>query len=286
MKTSQHDEEYLRACFAGEKLYGNDFNGEELAHWYADEAEAYANLGAKKREGYNYKYHLINQLNLFEHIPDQKYFDRALGFGSAYGEEFLPLIKRISNISILDPSGAFPRSNLEGVPLDYCKPNIDGRMDYKDSSFDLVVCCAALHHVANVSLVISEFGRILRGGGYALIREPIVSMGDWRKHRRGLTNRERGIPLPLMRRMIGEAGFIIQKETLAGFPPVRRLGAKVGTSVYRSVFLTRLDVALARAFAFNWRYHARGIWQHLRPTHCSFVTRKKRNYETCTRSPG
>lgn len=273
MIINHRDVEYLRACFAGEKLYGDDFNSEELAQWYADEAEAYADLGAKDREHYSYKYHLINRLNLFNHLPEQEHFDRALGFGSAYGEEFLPLVKRIRNISVLDPSGAFSRSDLEGVPLDYRKPNTDGHMDYEDSSFDLVVCCAALHHVANVSFVISEFGRILKPGGYALIREPVVSMGDWRTHRRGLTARERGIPLPLMRRMIDAAGLAIHKETLAGFPLVRKLGDKVGSSVHKSIFLTRLDRALAHGFAFNWSYHAKGLWQHLRPTYASFVTR-------------
>ncbi len=34
---------------SGERLYGDDFTIEEIQKWFADEAEGYADLGAKEK---------------------------------------------------------------------------------------------------------------------------------------------------------------------------------------------------------------------------------------------
>ena len=82
-----------------------------------------------------------------------------------------------------------------------------GVIRYGGGYFDLIVCFGALHHIPNVSRIIGEFYRCSEKGGYVLMREPIISMGDWTKKRKGLTRRERGIPLKILRDIIALIRF-------------------------------------------------------------------------------
>lgn len=43
----EHD---ISIYLSGAKLYGDDFTIDEIEEWFADEAEGYANLGAKKKK--------------------------------------------------------------------------------------------------------------------------------------------------------------------------------------------------------------------------------------------
>ncbi len=47
---SEDIQEYLD----GKKLYGDDFNLDEIKRWFEDEKEGYANLGAKNKERYRF----------------------------------------------------------------------------------------------------------------------------------------------------------------------------------------------------------------------------------------
>jgi hypothetical protein len=58
----------------------------------------------------------------------------------------------------------------------------------------------------------SEICRVLNNDGVFLFREPIVSMGDWRENRHGLTKNERGIPIKVLKRIIKENHFEIIAE--------------------------------------------------------------------------
>lgn len=77
-----------------------------------------------------------------------------------------------------------------------------GKISFEDNSFDLITSFSVLHHVPNVSFVISELVRVLSKDGYLLIREPIHSMGDWSVKREGLTKNERGIHYKLLEQFI------------------------------------------------------------------------------------
>ena len=76
-----------------------------------------------------------------------------------------------------------------------------------------MICLGVLHHVPTVGRVIGELARVLRPGGRMIVREPMVSMGDFRQPRPGLTARERGIPRALMRRFHQQAGLTILAES-------------------------------------------------------------------------
>jgi hypothetical protein len=76
----------MNDCFAGRKLYGDDFSSDEIMEWYADEEEGYANLGSKNRVSYFYEYHGLNRLHGFKQLPPGTY-NHALSIGGVYGGE-------------------------------------------------------------------------------------------------------------------------------------------------------------------------------------------------------
>ncbi len=135
-------------------------------------------------------------------------FNEALGIGSAYGNEFMPIAQNIKQVTILDPSDAFSDvKEIYETPCKYIKPNPNGNMPFETNQFDLVTSMGVMHHIPNVSHVMSECYRCLNKGGIMLLREPIASMGDWRKLRTGLTKRERGIPLQILNEIIRNVGL-------------------------------------------------------------------------------
>jgi SAM-dependent methyltransferase len=263
------DTSFLR----GDTLYGDSFRGPELDRWFAEEAEGYADLGAKDAQAYVYSYHALNWYHGFRHLPDRP-FCTVLGFGSAYGHELAPIVNRAGSITIMDPSDAFAHTDLNGTPLLFVKPVASGTLPFESNRFDLVTCLGVLHHIPNVSYVVNEIARVMAPGGYCLLREPITSMGDWRKRRRGLTKNERGIPIRLLRQMIGRAGLHVIREA-PSVTRVMQVGALcVGVNPYNSMAVTRLDAWFSRVVGFRRPYHATRLWHRVLPMCVYYVLRK------------
>lgn len=263
----------IEIYLSGKRLYGDDFDSDHIESWYKDEIEGYANLGDRNRASYKYVYHSLNQRHGFKYIVKNKN-NSVLGIGSAHGDEFLPIIGLIDRITIIDPSEAFITDNVHGVPCDYIKPSIDGKIPFNDSVFDIIVSLGVLHHIPNVSYVIREFYRCLKNNGVALLREPIVSMGDWSKNRRGLTKRERGIPLDIFQNIISKAGFGICHKSLCIFPLISKIFHCMGVSAYNNNIVTWMDAKLSKLFSWNVCYHSTALIKKLRPTSAYFVIRK------------
>ena len=264
----------MQPYFSGQQLYGDDFDATGIEAWFRDEEEGYADLGARDADAYSYGYHALNDRHAFRFIRDQR-FNALLGFGSAYGDELRPLVGKVDAVTIVDPSAAFVRSDVFGTPATYVKPAADGRLPLADAAFDLATCFGVLHHIPNVSAVMLELARVTEPGGHLLLREPIVSMGDWRQPRRGLTKRERGIPLCLLRSRANASGFEIVHEAVCMFPLTTRLFRWRKAPVYNSALATLVDHALSSAFAWNVNYHPTTVLQRLRPTSVFLVLRKK-----------
>lgn len=260
--------EAIQDYLAGKKLYGDDFNLEELKKWFEDEKEAYAEIGAKDRTKYKYPYHALNHKYGFSLLP-LKRFPNALGFGSAYGDEFKPILEKIDKLTITEPSDALVSQQINGLPVTYVKPRFDGSLPFAENYFDLITCFGVLHHIANVSKVLAEFYRCLRSGGFVLTREPIVSMGDWRQSRPSLTKRERGIPLAIFRQIISKTGFEVVSEKKCMFSLSSRLKYFTKDSVYNSRNCLLIDRVFCGLFAWNNKYHASNPFEKLRPT-CIF----------------
>lgn len=257
---------------SGELLYGDDFTRAEIEAWFADEKEGYASLGAEEHSSADtYGYHGLNIRHGFRHLPDGRLGD-ALGLGSAYGREFLPVIDRLDRLTILEPSFALRSDNVGGVPVQYVDPDPSGSMPFEDATFDLVLSLGTLHHIPNVTHVISEIGRVTAPGGWALAREPVTSMGDWRVPRRGLTSRERGIPLHIFHRAFAASRLTVIRETPCMFPTTGRL-APYGLGFQHTPGVL-LDHALSVATAWNDRYHSTRWWHKIHPVARFFILRK------------
>lgn len=264
----------MNSYLSGDQLYGDNLSQEEIENWYADEQEAYANLGSSDYSSYLYQYHALNWIHGYSHLPDRR-FENVLGIGSAYGHELMPIAPKSSQITILDPSSAFHCADVDGVPVAYKKPSASGQIDLPDSSQDLVVCFGVMHHIPNVSFVVREIARVLKDDGYLLMREPIVSMGDWAHPRAGLTKHERGIPLRVMREIFSSAGLVVKRETLVDFPLTAKILGSLRKDVFNSVVFTQIDRMLSWMFTWNLKYHATNILQRFRPTSAFWVVGKK-----------
>jgi SAM-dependent methyltransferase len=259
---------------SGEKLYGDDFTIEEIQKWFADETEGYANLGSKEKNRYYYAYHKLNSHHAFRFLNKTCFYE-ALGIGSAYGYEFKPIAHSISQITILEPSDVFSYDNtIFGTPCKYIKPNANGDMPFASNQFDLVTSLGVMHHIPNVSHVMSECYRCLNKGGTMLLREPIVSMGDWRNPRAGLTKRERGIPLQIMDSIVQKLSFKIKHRSLCNFPIIPKIANKIGVAAYNNSFLTAADALLSQLFSWNIKYHRTKLYEKFAPASVYYVLEK------------
>lgn len=265
----------MNSYFSGEKLYGEDFSIGEIKKWHEDEREGYAGLLGGHRN-YNYGYHHVNILYGYRFLKGKRY-PRVLGIGSAYGNEFEPIKDLIDTLYILEPSENLISDDIWGVKPFYVKPNIDGTMDFPDNYFDLIVCFDTLHHIPNVSYIVSESFRCLNPGGILLMKEPINSMGDWRERRAGLTKHERGIPLDYLRASIKAIGFKIVREnvffTMTSFL-VRKTEIFLGQPIFKYKTYVLIDKYLSKVLKWNISYHPKNMLKRIAPSSVFFVLSK------------
>jgi len=269
--------EYLN----GEKLYGDDFSIEQIEKWYKEESEGYANLGSNNQANYSYSYHNLNNRYAFSKLSDKK-FDNVLGFGAAYGFEFEPIVDKISSLTIIEPSDKLVRKTIGSLTPTYVKPAIDGKIDFQDNSFDLITCFGTMHHIPNVSFVISEFARVIKPGGIILLREPISSMGDWTKPRLGLTKHERGIPPKTFDYIINSNSLkIVSKNYCLTMTSAlqREIGKffKKPLHYYKSYLF--IDIILSKLFTWNFCYHPTKKTQRIAPSSIFYVLRKEQTHK-------
>lgn len=265
------ENEDIELCLQGTKLYGDDFTPGQLAAWFAAEEQAYYRMATADGE-YVYGYHALNRRHGFRWLGKGP-LGHVLAMGGALGKELYPVLRRLSRITIVDP-GRFDTEKLEGMRIDRTRPRADGRLPFPDGAFDLVTCLGTLHHVPNVSTVLGEIFRCLKPGGYALVREPVVSMGDWRRPRPGLTPRERGIPLALFRESIRRAGFTIVRERKCIFAPLAALIRLSRRQLLNSRLVVWMDEWICRIPVWPSQYHTTKTWKKFRPHAVYYVLRR------------
>ena len=268
----------IEQAFRGTALYGDDFSAEEIEAWFEDEREGYFNLQHKpapseERGEEQYAYGALAYRHCFKWLPLGE-VDRVLGVGSASGAELAPLARISRALTVLEPSEGFKTDTVHGRPVSYVKPRASGAMPFADASFDVVVCFSVLHHIPNVTTVVREMARVVKTGGLVLLREPTHSMGDWRIPRRGLTKRERGIPIDVFRGIIRDAGFDVVREARCMYSLTSRLSHFLARPVWTYEVVTLLDELICRLPVWSRAYHAKSIWQKLRPTAVAYVLRR------------
>jgi SAM-dependent methyltransferase len=266
----------LKPYFSGQRLYGEDLSPEEIQAWYRDEEDAYFKMWAPDRGAYVYEYSELNRQLAFAHLPSRR-FRSVLAFGGGYGDELLPVLHNAEHAVIVDP-GAYDFASRLAPQIEYRKPSHSGRLPASAGEFELVTCFSALHHIPNVSAVISDFYRVLTPGGFVLLREPTISMGDWRGARIGLTKRERGIPLRLLDQIVTAAGFEIMRRTRCVSPAASRLARLCGIPrPFNSPWFTRFDRVACVLAGWQNIYHPVKWWQKLQPSAACYVLRKPPN---------
>ncbi|MFJ2739470.1 class I SAM-dependent methyltransferase [Streptomyces sp. NPDC087440] len=265
------DRTFTERYLSGRELWGDDFGPQEIAEWFEDEREGFSSLDSAPTSADNFEYEGLNAHHGFPHLTGRD-FPRALGVGSAYGGEFLPVLDRIGEVTILEPSEHLRSPSLRSdsgreIPVRYVEPVPSGDMPFADGTFDLTLCLGVLHHIPNVSKVVREIGRVSASGAMLLIREPVVSMGDWRdRDHPGLTKRERGIPRHLLEQAVRDAGFTVRSSRFCASVLTSRISRVLGRNLYRTASGARVDRALSLATAWNYRYHPANAWQKLRPS--------------------
>lgn len=265
---------YLARCFKGQELYGDNFTTDQIIEWYAEEKEAYADLYSFEGKETAYPYHSINTHHCYRHLTADR-LPAVLSIGGSYGEELLPIVHKIDRITILEPSSQLRAEALQGIPLHYVSPEVTGEMIFSDNSFDVVTCFGVLHHIPNVSKVMSEIHRVLKPGGHFIFREPIVSMGDWTKPRPGLTKNERGIPKHILDGIITQLNFRIINYGLCFTKPFDITVAKLlNINVYGSPTYVKVDAVLGKLIHPNYVYHPKNTLQKFRASCCACVLQK------------
>jgi len=264
-------EQYL----SGEKLYGDDLTPEEIQKWYQEESEAYANLGAKDASTYVYEYHALNRWYGFRKLKGLR-FRNAMGFGSAWGHEFIPLAHRIDNLTIVEPSDHMISEHIGSLEPVYVKPTVTGDLPFSDNSFDLITCFGVLHHIPNVSFVLHEIIRVLEPGGHLLLREPVNSMGDWRQPRPNLTKHERGIPLKVFREIFDrEPVEIVSCHLLFTATSFIDRVLKLKKPLFTRSWYIYIDDLVSYLLKGNIKYHATRKRERIAPSNVFYLVRKK-----------
>lgn len=235
-----------------EALYGDDFSQDEIARWYAEEESAYVDLRSGKN---GYEYHSLNRHFGYAWLPEQR-FDVCLAFGCAKGDDVHPIADRIGRFIAIEPAECWWRDEIGGIPATYLKPTIMGEIPLLDASVDLVTCLGVLHHIPNVSYVLSELVRSMKPGAYMILREPICSMGDWRKPRPGLTKNERGLPLPWLREQLARNGLRIVREAPCQVGPLARAMVVIAPSLMDSPFYVAVDAVVSRLLGYGRYYRS------------------------------
>jgi len=268
----------MKEFFSGDILYGDDFNSKQIKLWHNQEKEAYANLKDNKdRTLYKYVYHAFNQFHAFSKCKNI-YFKNVLGIGSAYGDEFLPIIDQIEELTIVEPSKKFLLNSIGAIQPKYIAPEITGKINMGDNQFDLITCLGVLHHIPNVTFVLKEIIRVLQPGGILLLREPISSMGDWRKERIGLTKNERGISVQFFENLFANNNIEVISKNYCLTAPV------VFSNIFGRVFKKPLvlykwyvlfDFLISKILRFNSKYHKVSLWDKASPRAVYFVLKKK-----------
>lgn len=261
METSDFDK-YLK----GECLYGDELSDEQIKEWFESEKLAYDSLATSNSS--DYEYHELNKI-FYRLLPNRK-FENVLLIGGYYCQEILPIIGNLNNIYNIEPGISDNIICLKEKVIKIIPPLENYDIPFDDNYFDLIIALGVLHHMPKISHVIREIYRVSKYGGYCIIREPIVSMGDWRVNRKGLTKNERGIPLKYFRESLKFVGFDIKSEILYDFPLVR----KIFKYPYRCKYITYLDLLLARVFNFNYRYHHTKKYHKLSPCSIGYVLSK------------
>lgn len=269
--------EDISKYFTGDYLYGEDFDDDQVKMWFNGEREAYYYFEASDRQKYKYYHNAINIYHGYKWLDPEKNNLTILSIGGAYGDELLPIMDKISKIFILESSPKYESNSIKGVDLEYLEASHNGKIPLPDNSVDLITCFGVLHHLPQIRPIFKEMSRCLAHGGIILIREPIVSMGDWTKVRKNATVNERGIPVKILKDIIIQNNLNINRERYCifyPFPSFTSILSSIGFIPYNSLLFVLFDDLICNSLPWKIRYHPQRIIQKIQPSCVFFIAQK------------
>lgn len=261
------------AYFSGEKVWGDDLTIEGIKAWYAEEETGYYDQVVSRNTEYVYGYAALNEYHGYRHIRD-RHFHRALALGCARGDDVEPLAESVDEYLAVEPAEKWWRPTIGGKPARFVKPIPSGDIPCDAGEVDLTISLGVLHHIPNVTHVINEISRVSAPNALFLLREPISTMGDWRKPRVGLTKNERGFPLSWLDERLTQAGFEFKRRASCMFPITPRLGKLFGVQAYSKEIFVMLDKLMSDATIWNYQYHRDTMLKKLSPACIFYILRK------------
>jgi SAM-dependent methyltransferase len=275
-RLSGQSAEFLQDYYAGRKVWGDDFQLDEIREWYQMEENAcfeiYSKRGQVERGKMPNNDYMHWQYGFKPALAGRGTFGKTLGLGSGNGEEFRPVRKYIEHLYIVESAEGYFQNDATTT---YVKAQVDGTLQFEDNFFDTAVNIAVLHHIPNLSHVVRELYRVLKPGGVCLVKEPIISLGRWDIPRtKGLAPCERGFPRELLQTIVQQTGFEIVRRTYFEFQPLRLLRDR-GLDTYNSAFWTKLDRLFSFLTDWNYRYHRTSFFQRFAPSYIFLVLRKR-----------
>lgn len=256
---------------SGRALYGEALDEAGIAQWFTSEEKGYFEIAGGIGENPTVAIHRHHALR---HLPPGR-FPTALALGAADGGEYAAFAPLVDRFIAVEPGRGFWRERIAGVPAEYRMPTMLGTLDLADGVLDLACAFGVLHHIPNVSSVLRELARVLKPGAPLVLREPIVSLDDFRRPRPGLTAHERGIPHALMDRMLQDAGFNLRHKSFAGFPGLQQVIRRIGiTDPWDNPGFVAADALASRLTAWNARYWRPRLWDKAAPTMAYWVAQR------------
>jgi len=260
--------------FSGASVYGDDFDTDRIADWYGIEKRGshdFFTRPAPERASDEYEYKALNLQCAYRFLMGMR-FRQCLAFGCAGGNDVAPLAKQVGHFLAIEPVQRYWRNDIGGTPATYRMPTLGGRIDCEDGANDLTVCLHTLHHIPNATALLTEFARVTAPGGVFILREPISTMGDWRRPRPGLTANERGFPIPWLEQRFDALGFRVRHKTYCSFPLTESLTRILRVrSPYNSPILVQADRIACALTGWNVSYHRNSLRKKLAPRAVYYV---------------
>jgi SAM-dependent methyltransferase len=261
---------------SGEALFGDDFRPEEIARWYEEERRGYFELLAEAADPmeYSYRYSALNDVHAFDFVR-RDHYPVCLALGCARGDDVAALADVVDEYIAIEPAEEWWADSIGGKPARYVAPSLLGDIPLDSDTVDIATSIGVLHHIPNVSHVVSEVARVVKPGGLFVLREPIQSMGDFRKPRPNLTRNERGIPHLWFEKVFAQNGLVIERRRFCMLSPMSRIAKRIaGTLGYESRAFVQVDRLLSAALKLNIAYWRPGFLKKIAPSSAFYVLRK------------
>jgi hypothetical protein len=148
----------------GKTLYGDNFSSDQIREWYAQEVTGFFDLLSNhykitdKDDRYDYEFDALNRFHAIDDLL-RRQFDTCLALGCAAGDDIAPLAAVVKRFIAIEPAEKWWHNEIGSKPATYMAPSPIGDIALDSESVDLATSFGVLHHIPNVSHVVTEIAR-------------------------------------------------------------------------------------------------------------------------------